>query len=513
MVFVGVARAQVAAEPTNAELLRRIQELEATVTTLKAPGQGSPQAGSDSPAPGLGDQGTVDGSGSAAAGPGRPTRMEQRRSGEIQPDPPPGGLPPGQVAGWGNGFFIQSPDQKFVANFTGQVQTDSRWFLNANDKTDIDEFILRRARIGLEAIMFDYYEFRFLSDFSGSNLNAPAPPSTPTPSIVDAYGNIHYFDEAQFLGGRFKQPFSYEQLITDRYTPFLERSLIDQLVPQRDIGLMIHGQNLLEGCFEYYLAVSDGQINGNFDSTNNKDFVGRVVVHPFAPYEDSYLRYLTLGLSSTFGEVRQTPLQVSPSNSFPQVLRTPLGVPWLTFNSASTANGDRTRFSPEVQYFVGPFAIASQYYIHNQEVSPAASGLAGTRQINVFFHGYYVMTTLLLTGEERTGFSRGANPRRPFDLRNPFANPGMWELSARVSQLHASDNIFLAGTSNLASPTTNANGCTEMTLGFNWYLNRGMLMRFNWERAWFNRPVVLGSGPAGFLSRQDAIGVRFELTF
>jgi hypothetical protein len=79
--------------------------------------------------------------------------------------------------------------------------------------------------------------------------------------------------------------------------------------------------------------------------------------------------------------------------------------------------------------------------------------------------------------------------------------------------LHVSNNVFLPGANNLATAAGNASGCTEMTLGFNWYLNRAMLMRFNWEHDWFNLPVKLGPGTAGLLSKQDALGVRFELAF
>ena len=72
-----------------------------------------------------------------------------------------------------------------------------------------------------------YYEFRLLPDFAGT--------SVPK-SITDAYLNVHYWDGLQFEMGKFKQPFSYEDLIQDRYVPTMERSMIDQLVPQRDEG-------------------------------------------------------------------------------------------------------------------------------------------------------------------------------------------------------------------------------------------------------------------------------------
>ena len=82
--------------------------------------------------------------------------------------------------------------------------------------------------------MLKYFEFRWLPDFAGTSISK---------SITDAYVNVHYWDAFQVEMGKFKQPFSYEELIQDRYTPFMERSMIDQLTPQRDEGLMIRPQD------------------------------------------------------------------------------------------------------------------------------------------------------------------------------------------------------------------------------------------------------------------------------
>ena len=86
----------------------------------------------------------------------------------------------------------------------------------------------------------------------------------------------------QFEIGKFKQPFSYEDLIQDRYVPTMERSMMDQLCPQRDEGAMIHGEKLFCGRFDYAFAVSNGDPNdSSIDDNNNKDLNARVVFRPF----------------------------------------------------------------------------------------------------------------------------------------------------------------------------------------------------------------------------------------
>src|SRR5207244_7364074 len=144
---------------------------------------------------------------------------------------------------------------------------DYRAYLDAVDYTDIDRFFLRRARLGIEADMFQYYEFRFLPDFGQGQA-----------AIQDAYLNIHYLDAFQFEVGKFKQPVSYEQLIQDRYVPTLDRSLIDQLVPARDVGVMVHGQRLFDDRLDYAGSVYGGVINGDQDTDKNKEAAGRVAV-------------------------------------------------------------------------------------------------------------------------------------------------------------------------------------------------------------------------------------------
>jgi phosphate-selective porin OprO/OprP len=489
------------APPPTLDLERRIAELESIVQQLQAdrtqPGQLPTQTGADGDGMGRGAE-TVNSANlgtSPSASAGRGINLERQRISEDPGASPSQGLPPGQVAGWSNGFYLQSPDQRFVFRITGQIQADYHAYLNPYDHTDIDTFLLRRARFGLEATLYNYYEFRFLPDFGlGKAL------------IEDAYLNIHYWDGFQFEAGKFKQPFSYEQLIQDRYVPTLERSLIDQLVPQRDEGIMVHGDKLLDHHLDYAFSISNGEINGDIDQNNNKDFNARIAVHPFgADYQPPPLRYLEIGMSTSWGEQNQ-PVQ-------PSTLITPLGVRWFTFIPTVLAYGLRDRYSPELSYFLGPLGLATQYFHMDQDMIASPTGVAARHRVEVTANGYYALATLLLTGERRTGYSQAIDPLRPFNARYPFSRPGAWELVARVSGLRLGSDVFTPGAFQLANPATNAPGATEMTLGFNWYLNRLVRMQFNWEHSWFDSAVQLGPTPANRLHQQDAIGTRFQVIF
>lgn len=385
---------------------------------------------------------------------------------------------------------MRSADEQFNLRITGQIQADYRSFLDGADSTDIDTFLVRRARLGIEANVFKYYEFRLLPDFGQSQ-----------PQIQDAYLNVHYWDAFQIEAGKFKQPFSYEQLIQDRFVPTMERSMIDQLVPARDEGVMIHGQKLLGDRFDYAVAVSNGEQNGNTDTNDNKDLTARVVLRPFRDPCAFALEGLQIGMSGGAG--------VEQESIIPTTLRTPATVPWFQFNSGVRANGLRNRWSPELSYFYGPLGFASQYFWMTQDIQSATSSLP----VNVPFEGFYFLSTFLLTGEERTTYSQAITPLRPFDPNCPFACGGAWELVARASRLQVGEVVFTPGSARLANPSLYSPAATEMTLGCNWYLNKLVRVQLNWEHSWFDTPVRLGPGTGGLLSSEDALLTRFQVIF
>jgi phosphate-selective porin OprO/OprP len=490
--------------PPAPDLEQRVRALEAALQRLqqeRGRDQGAAAAPPESTAPPFpsadttSTKGSDDGtSGEKSSPPGPSTGTG---SGSSSSDPARGSGSGGRspVAGWDEGFFLRSPDKTYELRITGQIQADYRTYLDGADSTDIDTFLLRRARLGIEANMFRYYEFRFLPDFGQGQTR-----------IQDAYLNVHYWDAFQLEAGKFKQPFSYEQLIQDRFVPTVERSLIDQLVPARDIGLMVHGQKLFADRLDWAIAVANGEINGDSDTNDRKDVAARLAVRPFnSEAFGPALRGLQMGISWTIG-VEQEPVN-------PNTLHTPSNIPWFQFNSTVQASGIRGRYSPELVYFNGPLGLTGQYYYEDQRLRPNTVGPSSGVFVNVPFEGFYVMGTLLLTGEVRTTYSEAIAPLHPFDPCAPLRCSGAWELVGRVSRLHVGDKVFAAGVANLADPTRYADTATEMTLGFNWYLNKWVRMQFNWEHSWFDQGVRLGPGPAGLLRHDDALLTRFQVIF
>jgi phosphate-selective porin OprO/OprP len=501
-------------QPSYADLEKRVRELEEIVHRLEAerlkdappPATTPTKATTQEPTPEAAPAATV--APAAGGGDGPPSQLPRAGgSGGAVEGGSGDGAPSGALAGWDNnrGFFLRSQNGWFNLRLTGQLQGDYRAFLDGRDYTDIDTFLVRRARLGIEADLARYYEFRLLPDFS----NAQAPGTPGQTRIQDAYMNVHYWDAFQIETGKFKQPFSYEQLVQDRFVPTAERSLIDQLVPARDEGVMIHGYKLLGGRLDYQVAVSNGEINGDFDTNITKDVNGRVVVRPFQG--PGWLAGLQVGASGGVGDESEPVM--------PNALRTPLTVPFFQYNSAVRAQGERWRFSPEVSYFYGPLGLAAQYFRMEQHLEPTFTGPGSQYILTVPYTGFYVLGTYLITGEARTTYSMPIKPFRPFDPCHPLQGTGAWEVVARMSRLNLGEEVFeplrvsRTSTISLANPSLYSRGATESTFGFNWYLNAWVRMQFNWEHDWFDSPVRLGPGPAGLLSHQDVLVTRLQFIF
>lgn len=129
-----------------------------------------------------------------------------------------------------SGFSLSSADSNFVAQLHGLVQLDSRSFFNDGGNNGNDGFLLRRARPIFSGTVFRDFDFNFTPDFGGS-----------TVQIQDAYVNYRYDAALQLQAGKFKSPVGLEALQSDPYCLFNERSLATDLVPNRDLGVELHG--------------------------------------------------------------------------------------------------------------------------------------------------------------------------------------------------------------------------------------------------------------------------------
>src|SRR3569832_105918 len=170
------------------------------------------------------------------------------------------------------GLAITSGNGEFEMRLRGNLQIDSRNFLDDEGSRLTDTFLVRKARPIFEGTFAKYFDYRMMPDLAGSAM-----------TLVDAYVDIRYLPAATVRVGKFKPPVSLFRLQSDSDAVFLERAPVGSLTPDRDIGVQIGG-NVLDGPVNYAIGVFNGladNASSVTDATDRKDVAARVFLQPW----------------------------------------------------------------------------------------------------------------------------------------------------------------------------------------------------------------------------------------
>jgi phosphate-selective porin OprO/OprP len=381
------------------------------------------------------------------------------------------------VAAGPDGFVIQSGDPDFRIRIGGYAQADGRFYAQDKDGVATNNFLLRRARLILQGTVAKYFDFYLNPDFGQGQV-----------VLFDAYLNVKTSNKLQLRVGKFKPPVGLERLQSAQSTLFVERALPTALVPNRDVGAQVHGE-LGGGVASYAVGVFDGALDGaliDTDGNDGKDVAGRLFLQPFARGGSTTLKGLGLGFSATSGKQR---------GALPS-FRSGGQVVFFSYLSTASADGNRTRISPQGSFYLGPVAVLGEYVRSRQPVRKE------TDRARVSNEAWEVSASVVLTGETAT--ASGVRPRRSFDPAK-----GTWgalELAARVNRLNVDGSAFSLG---LADPAKSAREARAWAVGLNWYLNRNVKYVVNFERTTFTG----GAAAGGDRPAENAILVRSQVSF
>ncbi|HYD85588.1 MAG TPA: porin [Opitutus sp.] len=385
------------------------------------------------------------------------------------------------------GFTLASGDSANSIRLRGLVQLDARLFFG-DDGAARDAFVLRRARLISEGVLAKNFGFQFVTEFGGSSV-----------SILDANLTVALSKTTQLKFGKFKAPVGLEQLQSDTWTFFNERSIVTNLVPNRDLGIQISGK-LLGDTVEYALGVfnglPDGGSSNNTDFDNDKDVVARVFATPFKDETESPLSGLSFGVAGSIGR------QESASGRTGG-FRTDGQQTFFSYNAATVADGQTWRVSPQVDYRHGPFGFIGEYVLSTINVRPSATG-AKTELQN---EAWQLAFGYVLTGEN-SSYS-GVVPKSDFNLS--AGTWGAFEVVARVAQLDVDDAAFPV----FASPATSANEASSFGVGLNWYLSKAAMLKLDYYQTDFGFNAVAPAVSNTPFLRQDeqTFITRFQIGF
>jgi phosphate-selective porin OprO and OprP len=397
------------------------------------------------------------------------------------------------------GFIYRSNDTNFVLRIRGLLQADSRFYIDDGGNNRNDTFLLRRARPIIEATLWENIDFTLVPEFGGGSNTADGNP-TSSASIVDAYGNFRYSPELQLRVGKFKSPVGLEQLQSDANAYFMERGLPSSLTPNRDVGLMLHGE-IFGGIVNYAAAVlngvGDNRNSPNLDIDDEKDVAARLFFHPFQNSEIELLQGFGIGAAGTYGNHDG----VQGINSY----ATEAGQTFFSYNPSNAAvrsDGTAWRFTPQAYYYFRSLGFIGEYVVSSQEVRSIAANTNGVSGAGELEHrAWQIVGGYVLTGEDAS--FRGVNPKKPFSLTSN--QWGAWEVIARYSHLDVDDQTF----PTFANPATSATEANAFGAGLNWYANRNIRTSLNYIHTDFK------GGDEGPVSREseNAVLTRLQLAF
>ena len=400
-----------------------------------------------------------------------------------------------------DGFFLKSPDSKYIFKLRGYAQADSRW-LTDSDTSGSDTFLIRRARPIFEGTLADVVDFKIMPDFAGSTL-----------VLFDAYANLRYFPQAQLMAGKFKPPLGLERLQSATATMFTERGFPTYLVPNRDVGAMVWS-DLAEGTFTYQIAAFNGvrdsgnNQTGDVDTDDGKDVVARFFVHPFRPLKSEWLDNLGIGLAGSYGSV---------DDQSPASFKTPAAsTNFFQYRGASAAfaavvgDGQRVRWSPQAYWYAGPFGLLAEYVSSQEEMRrdplPAAPG--DSNRAKLTHTAWQVAVSYALTGENAS--YKGLIPASSFSPSE--GTWGAFEVAARYGEIDFDDDSFSGGAASFADPAVAVTQAQGWTVGLNWYLNRYLKLMVDFDRTSFDGGAS-GVGNTGNRPSEETLFTRLQLTY
>lgn len=407
------------------------------------------------------------------------------------------------------GFRATSADKNFELRIRGLLQTDARVYFNDGGAAN-DTFLVRRARPIIEATLAKDYDAVLVPEFGGGSATAG-----PTPTILDAYLNAAPLGKgAQLRIGKQKSPVSLEQLQSDSVRAFIEHTFPANLVPNRDIGAILHGE-AFDGILEYQTGVFNGAADGSTATTldygDNKTLVARVFLRPFATSGTDALSGLGVGFATDYSDKTGVSGGVAGANTgLPSGYRTDAQQTFFTYAAAARANGPAQHFVPQACWYAGPFGILAEYAFEQSDLSLANGAVADT----IRNRAWQVTAGWVITGEKST--YRGVTPAN--SVLNGGA--GAWELVARVSGMRVDDDAFVKGYAGGATGNTpaaiadrrasNASSAQACAAGVNWYLTRNLRVSAIYTHTEFD-----ADGPSSALLRhgENAVLMRAQVAF
>ena len=265
-----------------------------------------------------------------------------------------------------------------------------------------------------------------------------------------------------------------------------ERALVTDLIPDRDIGIQLHG-NLLGNRATYmggwFRGVPDGGSSEN-RVNHGADAEYRVFMYPFRGWHASPLAGLGIGIGGSAGTEQGT-LPSFTTAGLAQFFR---------YRPSALADGERARISPQADYYWRRVGVMAEYAFSAQDVrlGDAARRIANT--------AWQASASYVLTGENAS--YSGVIPAHALNPSEHYW--GAFEVAGRLNSLEVDPSAYPI----LADPRSAARKAGGYQLGLNWYPQRYVKFVFDYARTRF-----IGGATSGDRPTENAFIIRVQLNY
>jgi phosphate-selective porin OprO/OprP len=386
------------------------------------------------------------------------------------PSPPP----PQSAPVSPEGISLLSGDGQYQVRLRAYIHADARFIASEATGPANTVFLLRRVRPILEGRLFERFELRLMPDFGEGRT-----------TLQDAFLDTRFNGLARLRAGKFKSPFGLERLISATNLLFGERAAPTSLAPNRDVGLMLHGESG-RASLSYSIALVNGVPDGasaDTDEGDGKDAVGRLALRPFSGSANPSLRPLMLAVAFSAGQEAGRPT----APALPQFRSAGQQVIFRFRNDGSlggtaVANGERIRSSVQGQWHVGRVGILGEWTSSRQDV------VMGDAEGEFSASGWMLTGAFSVYGR-RGGAPGAVVPEEAFDPET--GGRGAFEITGRATHLAIDDSVF----PTFANPLVSVSSVFEWAVGVNWYLNRAVKFTTSFHQAQFERGAPQGDRP------------------
>jgi phosphate-selective porin OprO and OprP len=411
--------------------------------------------------------------------------------------------------------FSSADGKKWKFKVRGRVMTDYNGIDQDERITgegDISAVELRRARLGVEGVLFYDWKYKFEVDFAADEV-----------AVKDAYvayaGWWQSVEMSEIRVGNYYVYTSMEQVTSSRFITFMERAaFIDAFLPSGEADRQIGAGVLLgDEHWSFQSGVYGASVGANNDIPGQEDFdndkmtvsvrgtlapINREVngVHQVLHFGGSY-RHRDAGKLRDCGAVECFDDAGELEASALYQYRARGADLHLADRFVDTPQifGEDDMFILEAAFVWGPFSMQGEYAQLEPDVLPSIANVSPT------YNGWYVDASWYLTGETRNYKSETGEFDRT-KVKNPVFGGGgwgAWQIAGRYDVIDLSDKAaVIPGCSECGEQET-------WLIGLNWLLTDYTALKLNVTQS------KIKGGTGAFNKNDDAeitgVGVRAQV--